>query len=344
MVSWGIVSACMALVTTPTAFYALRLLLGVAEAGFFPGIILYLSFWFPARHRAGVVALFMAAAPISTALGSPISGALLEMQGILGLHGWQWLFLIEAVPAIILGTVVLFYMTDRPEQAVWLAEDERAWLTTAMRDDRQAASAAATGHHPLRALADRRVLALSIVYFGTSAGLYTLGIWAPQIIRSYGLSAFEVGLVNAVPAIFAIMAMVMWARHSDRTGERVGHVAVACLCAAAGLALASQAAGLWLVMVALLITNVGISASKPPLWALPTTFLSGASAAAGIAAINSIGNLGGFVGPTAIGWLKERTGGYGGGLLFVSSLLILSALLVRACRPFTSIPGNNDDA
>ncbi len=188
MISWGLVSGAMAFVQGPTTFYALRFLLGVAEAGFFPGIILYLSYWFPARQRAAVTALFMAAAPLSTVLGSPVSGALLGMDGLLGLKGWQWLFLLEAVPAVLLGFVVLAYMTDRPEQAKWLAKDERAWLVRTMNVE-LASKAAVASHSIWRGLADIRVLALALVYFGTSAGLYTLGVWAPQIIKQFGLSS-----------------------------------------------------------------------------------------------------------------------------------------------------------
>jgi ACS family tartrate transporter-like MFS transporter len=326
MISWGLVSAAMALVSGPTSFYVLRFLLGAAEAGFFPGIILYLSYWFPARQRAGVTALFMAAAPLSTVLGSPISGALLEMNGWLGLTGWQWLFVLEALPAVILGFVVLWFLTDRPEQAKWLDSDERAWLVQTMRAE--AAGKAKTASHSLWAgLADPRVLALSLVYFGTSAGLYTLGVWAPQIIRQFGLSSLDVGFLNAIPATIAVVAMILWARHSDRTGERTWHVVLACLLAAAGLALAGIATGVVAVLAALTLVNVGISASKPPLWSMPTLFLSGSAAAAGIATINSIGNLGGFVGPAMIGWIKDQTGSFAGGLTFVGALLMLSAVL-----------------
>jgi ACS family tartrate transporter-like MFS transporter len=326
MITWGLVSACMAFVQGTTSFYSLRFLLGVAEAGFFPGIILYLSFWFPARRRAAVTALFMAAAPISTALGSPISGALMEMHGLFGLAGWQWMFLIEAVPAIILGVVVLFYLTDRPEKAKWLADDDRAWLVATMNAE-QAAKGPAVGHSTWRGLADPRVLALSLVYFGTSAGLYTLGIWAPQIIKEFGLSSLQVGFLNAIPAILAVVAMVIWARHSDKTGERTWHVVAACLLAAAGLVFASAAATVVAVLFALTLVNIGISSSKPPLWSMPTIFLSGPAAAAGIATINSLGNLGGFVGPSMIGWIKDLTGSFQGGLYFVAGLLILSAVV-----------------
>jgi MFS transporter, ACS family, tartrate transporter len=326
MITWGMVSAAFAFISGDTSFYILRFLLGVAEAGFFPGIILYLSYWFPARYRAGVVSLFMAAAPISVVLGSPISSALLEMNGLLGLKGWQWMFLMEAVPAILLGFVVLFYMTDRPEKAKWLKDDEREWLVNAMNVE-HAAKAATASHSIWRGLADPRVLALSLVYFGTSAGLYTLGIWAPQIIKEFGLSTMQVGLLNAVPPTVAVVAMVLWARHSDRTGERTWHVVAACIAAAVGLMLAGSATSVISVVAALTLVNIGISAAKPPLWSMPTMFLSGSAAAAGIATINSIGNLGGFVGPAMIGWIKDLTGSFQGGLYFVAGLLVLSAVL-----------------
>jgi ACS family tartrate transporter-like MFS transporter len=326
MITWGMISGAMAFVQGPNSFYALRFLLGAAEAGFFPGIILYLSYWFPARQRAAVTAIFMAAAPLSTVLGSPVSGALLEMHGLLGLSGWQWMFIIEAVPALILGVMVLFYMTDRPEKAKWLRDDERNWLVATMNAE-SAKKAGTASHSVWRGLADPRVIALSLVYFGTSAGLYTLGIWAPQIIKEFGLSSLQVGFLNALPGIVAIVAMLVWARHSDRSGERTWHVVGACLLASLGLVLAGFAGSVLAVLLALTLVNIGISSAKPPLWSMPTMFLSGSAAAAGIAAINSIGNLGGFVGPAMIGWIKDLTGSFQGGLFFVAALLVLSAVL-----------------
>jgi ACS family tartrate transporter-like MFS transporter len=326
MITWGLISGAMSFVQGATSFYALRFLLGAAEAGFFPGIILYLSYWFPARQRAAVTAIFMAAAPLSTVLGSPVSGALLEMHGLLGLSGWQWMFIVEAIPAVLLGVVVLFYMTDRPEQAKWLRDDERTWLVSTMKTE--AAKKSGTASHSVwRGLADLRVIALSLVYFGTSAGLYTLGIWAPQIIKEFGLSPLQIGFLNALPGIVAVVVMVLWARHSDRTGERTWHVVGACVLAAAGLMLAGFAGTVVAVLLALTLVNIGISSAKPPLWSMPTMFLSGSAAAAGIATINSIGNLGGFVGPAMIGWIKDLTGSFQGGLYFVAGLLVLSAVL-----------------
>lgn len=326
MITWGIVSAGMAFVWNDTSFYVLRFLLGAAEAGFFPGVILYLSYWFPAQRRATVTSLFMAAAPISVVLGSPLSSALLEMHGVGGLHGWQWMFILEAVPAVILGFVVFFYMTDKPEQAKWLKDDERAWLVETMNAER-AGKAAAAKHSIWAGLADVRVIALALVYFGTSAGLYTLGVWAPQIIKGFGLSNMEVGFLNAIPPTVAVVAMYLWSWDSDRRNERTWHVVIACLAAALGLVLAGLSTSAVAVVTALTLVNVGISAAKPPLWSMPTLFLSGPAAATGIAAINSIGNLGGFVGPSVIGWIKSSTGSFVGGLYFVAGLLVFSAVL-----------------
>jgi ACS family tartrate transporter-like MFS transporter len=324
MITWGIVSGAMAFAQGPVSFYVLRFLLGVAEAGFFPGIILYLSYWFPAHRRASATSVFMAAAPLSTVLGSPISGALLELHGWLGLAGWQWMFLLEAAPAILLGVVVLYYLTDRPEKADWLTAEERGWLVATMAREQGGKTAS---HSIWRGLADRRVMALSLIYFGTSAGLYTLGIWSPQIIAQFGLTPLEIGFLNAGPGVAAVIAMIAWARHSDRTGERTWHVVGACMLAAAGLFLAGGAGSLLAVLLALTIVNMGISAAKPPLWSMPTMFLSGPAAAAGIATINAIGNLGGFAGPAMIGWIKGWTGSFLGGLYFVAGLLVVSAAM-----------------
>jgi len=326
MLTWGIISGAMAFVTGPTSFYILRFLLGAAEAGFFPGIILYLSYWFPGRSRASVTALFMAAAPISTALGSPVSAALLQMNGVMGLRGWQWMFILEALPALVMAVVTFFYMTDRPAKARWLPADEKAWLVETM-DAEVATRSGQASHSPWRALVDPRVLALSLIYFGTSAGLYTLGIWAPQIIKQLGVTSMTVGFLNMIPPTVSVLAMFLWARHSDRSGERSWHVVAACLVASAGLALAGWSTGLIGVILTLTLVNIGISSAKPPLWSMPTLFLSGPAAAAGIATINSIGNLGGFVGPSMIGLIKQRTGSFAGGLYFVAGLLVLSAVV-----------------
>lgn len=328
MVTWGIVSAASAFASGPTSFYVLRFLLGVAEAGFFPGIILYLSLWFPVKQRAVAAAWFMAAAPLSTAIGSPISGAIMQLPPMFGLSDWQLLYILEAIPSIFLGFVVLKRLIDKPAEATWLNVDEREWLIAKLADE-AAVREEHDGHTAgaLKALLDPRVLALALIYFGTSAGLYTLGLWAPLMIRQFGFNVFQTGLINAFPSVVAIVAMVLWARHSDRTGERAWHVVIPCVLACLAFVLAGRATTAAMTVIALVVVNVGISAAKAPLWAMPSMFLSGAGAAAGIAAINSIGNLGGFVGPAVIGWLKEDTGGYAAGLYVVAATLAISAIV-----------------
>jgi ACS family tartrate transporter-like MFS transporter len=328
MVTWGIVSAASAFVVGPNSFYALRFVLGVAEAGFFPGIILYLSLWFPVRQRAVAAAWFMAAAPISTAIGSPISGAIMKLPPVAGLANWQMLYILEAVPAIILGWVVLKYMTDSPSKAHWMQPEEREWLMAKLKAEAEARESHA-GHTAgaLSALRDPRVLALALIYFGTSAGLYTLGLWAPLIIRQYGFGSFETGLIAGIPSVLAVIAMIWWARHSDRTEERTWHVVIPCVLACLGFVLVGEASTALMVVLALVVVNIGIAAAKAPLWAMPSMFLSGAGAAAGIAMINSVGNLGGFVGPFVIGWLKNVTGTYSAGLYVVAATLAVSAVV-----------------
>ncbi len=340
MVTWGIVSACSAFVIGPHSFYALRFLLGVAEAGFFPGIILYLSIWFPARYRAIAAAAFMAAAPISTAIGSPISGALMELPQFAGLSNWQWLYLIEAAPAVVLGFVVLRFLTDKPEDATWLAAEEREWLVGRLASERtNAASAHGGGLTGVwRTLCDLRVLALSLIYLGTSAGLYTLGLWAPLILRQFKFSSLQTGWINALPSVVAVLGMTLWARHSDQTLERTWHVVIPCAAACLGFIWAGSTHTAMGVILALVVVNVGISAAKAPLWAMASTFMSGAGAAAGIAMINSIGNLGGFIGPYMIGWIKGKTGSYTGGLYLVGGTLALSAVLTLLMSRRSPVP------
>ena len=333
MISTGIVSAASAFVTGPQSFYALRFLLGISEAGFFPGIILYLSLWFPARHRAVAAAAFMAAAPLSIAVGSPISGAIMQIHAFAGLANWQWLYLFEALPAIALGFIVLRVMTDAPEKATWLVPEERLWLIAALRAESEQSS----GHNRhtlgiLAALANPRVLALSLIYFGTSAGLYTLGLWSPLILETFRLSPLTIGLLNSAPSLVAVAAMVAWAHHSDRTVERRWHVILPCVAASLGFIWAGVAQSAVAFILALTVINIGVNAAKAPLWAMPSSFLSGASAAAGIAMINSLGNLGGFLGPFLTGWLKDRFGSYAGGLYSVAALLAVSALVMSLLR------------
>jgi len=340
MITWGLVSLAMAFTRGPISFYALRFLLGLAEAGFFPGIILYLSYWFPAHRRSAVTAMFMAAAPAAGLIGSPVSGALMRMNGLLGLRGWQWLFLAEGLPALLLGLVTLRFLTDRPADAAWLAPEERNWLSQAIVSEQAALNAdAPRSHSPWRALLDWKVLALSLAYFGTSAGLYTIGFWAPLIVQGLGFPVFQVGLLVAVPNLIAVVGMVLWSRHSDRTGERYWHAAIACLIAAAGMALAARAGpSATLAIAGLSLTAFGVSAAKPPLWSLPTQFFGGTAAAASIGLINSLGTLGGFVAPIMIGAGNGSGSGSGSGghfsrgLYLVGGTLIVSAVTILLMR------------
>jgi MFS transporter, ACS family, tartrate transporter len=332
MITWGLVSVAMAFTRGPISFYVLRFLLGLAEAGFFPGIILYLSYWFPAHRRSAVTAMFMAAAPAAGLIGSPISGALMQMNGLLGLHGWQWLFLAEGVPALVLGVITFHFLTDRPADAAWLKPDERNWLSQAILEE-QAAIKDPRSRSGWRALMDWKVLALSLAYFGTSAGLYTIGFWAPLIVKGLGFSVFKVGFLVAIPNLIAVIGMVLWARNSDRTGERYWHAAIACIIAAAGMAVAARAgSSAILAITGLSLTAFGVSAAKPPLWSLPTMFFGGTAAAASIGLINSLGTLGGFVGPTMIGATNGGGGRFSRGLYLVGGTLIVSAVTIILMR------------
>ena len=332
MITWGLVSIAMAFTRGPISFYVLRFLLGLAEAGFFPGIILYLSYWFPANHRSAATAMFMAAAPAAGFIGSPVSGALMQMNGMLGVRGWQWLFLVEGIPALLLGLITFRYLTDRPADAQWLDAEERAWLTQAILDE-QAAIKDPRSHSVWRAMMDWKVLALSLAYFGTSAGLYTIGFWAPLIVSGLGFSVFRVGLLVAIPNLIAVIGMVLWSRHSDRTGERYWHAAIACLIAAVGMAMAAHAGSSAIMAITgLSLTAFGVSAAKPPLWSLPTMFFGGTAAAATIGLINSLGTLGGFVGPIMIGENTGTGGHFSRGLYLVGGTLIVSAVTILILR------------
>jgi D-galactonate transporter len=332
MLSWGILSGAMAFIPpiaratgfgNENTFYLVRVLLGVAEAGFFPGIIFYLTLWFPAEYRARIVGYFMAAIPLSTVIGAPISGALLYLHGGLGLAGWQWLFIIEAVPAIILAVVVFFYLTDRPADAMWLAPDERSWLAERLALE-QRQRQAVRDYSVMEALVNPRVIGLSLVYFGAVATNYGLSFFLPQIVKGFGLNTFLTTLVSATPYAVGLVGMVWWGRRSDRVVERRFHTAFPLFVAAAGIAISTALDDPTLKMIALCVAGFEIFACLPVFWTLPTAFLSGAAAACGIAVINSIGNLAGFAGPFAMGWIKDHTGSYAGGLLLLAALGLIA--------------------
>ncbi len=329
MVTWGIISALMAAVSGVGSFYVLRFLLGVAEAGFFPGIILYLTYWYPAEYRAGFLAAFAIAVPVSTVIGAPISGLLLGLDGVAGLKGWQWLFIIEGIPSVLLGFVTWFYLTDRPEHAKWLSAEQKAWLSSRLQAE-TAAKQAVRQFTLGQALSSPKVIALSLIYFGFVGALYGMQFWLPQIVKAFGLTNAQTGFVTAIPYLFGTIAMILWARHSDSRRERVMHVGAPLLLTAAALALSSYMTDPTATMLILTIAAIGVFCTFAVFWTLPTAWLSGTAAAGAIALINSIGNLAGFGGPYLIGWVKEATGNTSTGLLVLAVLPLVGGLLVFA--------------
>jgi len=326
LAAWGALSAAGALVQGPTSFYIVRFLLGVAEAGFFPGMILYMSYWFPRAYRARLIATFMIAVPVSRILGGPLSSIILQMDGVADLEGWRWLFLIEGTPASLLALLVLKFLPDGPAHAAWLTHDEKALIAA-----RLAAEEAPVQRAVWPALLDPRVLALGLVIFGTSLGSDGLSLWLPLIVQGMGISNFANGFVVAIPSIAGACAMVLWARSSDKRGERVWHVALAELFAASGFALAAYASYVSndpIMFLGLIFAVVGINAAYGPFYTLPSTFLAGPAAAGGIALIYSIGNLGGFVGPMILGISSQETGSYSGSMLVFSFFLMVAATTV----------------
>jgi MFS transporter, ACS family, tartrate transporter len=332
MVVWGIVSSCMMFVHTPTAFYAMRFLLGAAEAGFFPGVILYLTYWFRAQDRARTVALFVTAGTLSGFVNSPISGKLLQMEGILGLAGWQWLFLIEGIPAVMVGVVVLFFLPDKPEKARWLSEGEKEWLRNELENDR-ARLGPQQKHRVRDVFTTGRIWLLCLLYLLLNVAGYGFEMWLPQIIKGFsGLTDLQVGFLNAIPYLAATFAMVLIGRHSDKTGERRLHVAASAFASAIGFALSAMTGNLWLALAALTLAFCGQKGMLGPFWAFSSVVLSGTAAAAGIAWINSVGNLGGFIGPYIVGKVRTVTGSYSVALFTLSGALVLLGVLALTLK------------
>ena len=347
MVTWGIIASATAFVTDEIGFYAVRFLLGVAEAGFFPGIILYLTYWFPRAQRARVVALFFLAVPLSTVLGAPISTLLIENgDGVLGFEqGWRFMFFAEGIPAVLAGFLVLVLLPDRPTRARWLTRDQAHALEAVIAAEDTAQVPETTGLRD--ALRDGRVMALSVVYFGVVFGLYVLAFFLPQVVsdlqEQFGVrfSLVQIGLITAVPYVVASVVMVLNARHSDATGERAWHVAGPAFVGATGVAVALFLDSPYLVIAAMCVCAAGVFAAIPVIWQIPPAFLTGVGAAAGIALINSFGNLSGFVGPYLTGWLQGITGDFRAGMLVVAGFMVLSGVVVlvvarKAVGPTTS--------
>jgi MFS family permease len=321
MITWGIVSALTALVVGVKSYYLARFALGVAEAGFFPGVAYYFAAWFPTQYRTRMLAWFLVAIPLSSVVGGPISGLLLELDGMLGLKGWQWLFIIEGIPAVILGIVVLRVLADRPDDATWLSEKERVILKGMLDAERRERPKSSV----LTAVSDPRVVILAVVQFGFTLGSYGVGIFLPQIIKTSDLSNMVVSFLAAVPYVFASVGMIWWAWRVDRTGKKIGNLTIACAVAALGLAASVLSSNLVVALGALTVALVGITSARAIFWPIPTRFLSGVGAAAGLAFINSIG-------PYLMGVMRDYTGSFTAGLLAMAGILLLTTLLAACLK------------
>jgi MFS transporter, ACS family, tartrate transporter len=319
MVTWGVVSACFAFVEGPVTFFILRFLLGLAEAGFFPGMILYFTYWFPPYHRARVTAGFIAAIPVAIGVGAPISTALLGLDGTFGLAGWKWLFLFEAIPAIILGVCVWFHLTDRPADAHWLAADERQWLTLVLAEEQHQVTKKGQ-ISILRSLIDWRVLALGAIHFAQAGVSVGMAVFVSLMVKSLGLTNMQTGWVTAVPFVSGTAGILVWGYISDRMNERKWNLTASCSCMAIGLAMAGWTEGTYFSIVGLSVAMIGLYASNAHLFPIPSMFLTGAAAASGIAWVNSLGILAGGVTSPVIGYIKDSTGSYQGGLYFLAAL------------------------
>ncbi|MBG9819770.1 MULTISPECIES: MFS transporter [Bacillus] len=333
--TWGIISMATGFAQNATQLYVIRFLLGIAEAGLFPGIILYLTYWFRAKERASTIAMFMTAIAVSYIIGAPVSTLIIDHIHWMNVPGWRWMFIIEGAPAVILGFVTYFYLTDRPEQAKWLTAEEKNWLMSELRKDeelREKQGRQASSHKT--ALIDPKLWYLALIYFVYTAGTLGVGYWMPQIIK--GLSSYlsntQIGFIATIPYIIASIVMNYWSRRSDRTGERRMHTALPLLVAGLTLLSVGMVSNPFIAMIFITISLAAMYCFKGPFWSLPTMILSPATVAVGIAVINSIGNLGGFVGPYAVGWLKDATGKMQAGLIFLSMILIIAFLLVLAMK------------
>ena len=326
MVTWGVLSMGTAFIGGWAGFLTLRFLLGIAEAGLFPGVILYLTFWFPAAYRARIIAAFMVAIPASLAVGSPISSAILAMNGIAGFRGWQWLFLIEGAPTLLLAILVPLVLADRPRDAKWLSEDQKQWIEETLDKERKAVEA----EHRMslwRTFIDRRVLGLCFIYFANLTTNLGLAFFLPQIVRDMGYSVTQSALVTAIPYVIGTVGTLVWGYYSDKFNERRISLCLALIVSGVGLAGAAFIGNTLAAIAWMSIAAVGIYGAKAPFWPLPSMFLTGSAAAGGIALINSVGNLGGFAGPYIMGWVKNATGSFKAGLYVLAAFGIAAALM-----------------
>jgi MFS family permease len=328
MLTWGMISGAFALIGGPTSYLVLRFVLGAAEAGFFPGVILYLTYWYPSNHRARIVGIFMVAIPLAGMIGSPISGFVLDhLNGVLGLGGWQWVFISEALPAVALGVLSLVWLTDRPGHAKWLTPEQQDWLVARLRAER--GRAAKVEHSTIwRVMFNRHVLAMALIYSGAVGASTSLGIWMPQIVKAYGLTNFETGLVNSIPFAIAAVWMVLWGRSSDRSGERVWHNALPLGWMVFAILAIAVSHSLWTSIPLLTLIAAGTYASKGPFWALSSEWLGPAAAATGLAQINALGNLSAFFFNYAIGWIREETGSFALALAPIAAVAAIGTVVV----------------
>jgi MFS transporter, ACS family, tartrate transporter len=327
MVTWGLVSGATAFCVGPWSFTAVRFLLGLAEAGLFPGLVLFFTYWFPDWHRARIISGFMLALPVAVATGAPLSTALLELHGIWGLAGWQWMYIAEATPTVLLGIVVLFYVTDRPAEARWLSSEERAWLTSTIDNERRSIETRRKVISVWRSFWHPKVLLLSLNYLGIVTASLGMLLFLPQMVKQLGLTNMQVGWVSMIPYICGAIGMMTWGWLSDRMGERRWNLSAGCLLAAVGLVMAGKFVGTPWSVVGMSIAAIGLYGSKGPFWSMPSMILTGTAAASGIAWINSIGNLGGFFGPSIVGWVKDLTGSFAGGLYALAAFALMSAVV-----------------
>jgi len=326
MITWGIISGLTAFITGATSFLIIRFLLGAAEAGFFPGMILYFTYWFPSEYRGRVISTLFIAQPVANAVASIVSAAILEMDGVLGIRGWQWIFIIEALPAVLLGLVIFKVMTDRPARADWLAADEKAWLQNRIDEENRRVESA--GKLTLmRALPDPRVVALSAIYLMSVTANYGIVFFMPQIIKGIGLTNMMTGLASSVPYIIGTIGLIAWGWSSDRNKERRWHLIVASSVGALGLAFAAWSGASYWALLGMSAATVGIYGSRAAFWPMPSIFLTGTAAAGAIAMINATGNLGGYFGPFIVGWIKDSTNSFEAGLYFLAACSLMSALI-----------------
>jgi ACS family tartrate transporter-like MFS transporter len=331
MISWGLLSGACAFVGGPTSFYILRILTGAAEAGFFPGVLFYLSCWFPAQSRVRILAWFLVAIPVSSVVGGPLSVAIMSMDGIANLKGWQWLFLLEGLPACVMGVLTLLMLRDSPKDATWLTVDERSALNDALEQERARLPSKNLG----AAVRDPKVWIMTGILFSYWIGINGIAIWLPLILKGHGLSNLAVGFMSGLPYLIAAIVMIIWARWMDRSGRHLVHLAATCVVASAGLGISVIFDSLTPAMFGIVIAVIGLSSARPAFYSLPSRYLTGMAAAGGMALINSIGSLGGYVGPWMVGVLKDSTHSFSTGMLAMSVMLLVAAGLTYVLMAVT---------